>query len=202
MQLLQDWWVHPDTQLHTACSVRVVQYEKLKGRVYLQCHFLDPVDMRQEGMQLQLPISHYAPIEQWNVWRLLNICFANPCTRADVGISSTAMATVSAALTKAWAGLLPASSSWAKSTPALPWDQRSTHEPSSVVPGPFDNDTDNIAWAAEVATDARVDYNTLAYIDALEPDPATIQKAFKHPHLKPFWKQEVNEEVDGLMKKG
>eukprot|EP00961_Rhodomonas_salina_P028773 388083-Rhodomonas_salina.1 len=92
LTLPADWWIHPDTQQPTACSVRAVQYEKLKGRIYLRCHFLDPVDMRQEGMQLQLPMSHYAPIEQWNIRRYFNIAYASAHTLADVGISSAATA--------------------------------------------------------------------------------------------------------------
>eukprot|EP00961_Rhodomonas_salina_P019211 258684-Rhodomonas_salina.1 len=30
LTLPADWWIHPDTQRPTACSVRAVQYEKLK----------------------------------------------------------------------------------------------------------------------------------------------------------------------------
>eukprot|EP00961_Rhodomonas_salina_P128265 1728295-Rhodomonas_salina.1 len=127
LTLPTDWWIHPDTQRPTACTVRAVQYEKLEGIVYLRCHFLDPVDMRQEGMQLQLPMSHYAPIEQWNIRQYFNVAFATAHTLADVGISSTETAAVSAALTKAWAQLLPSALTWTQSTPPSSSDRRSTH---------------------------------------------------------------------------
>eukprot|EP00961_Rhodomonas_salina_P149199 2008104-Rhodomonas_salina.1 len=154
LQLPQDWWVHPDTGQLTACTVRAVQYEKMKGQIYLRCHFIDPVDMRHEGMQLQLPLSHDAQIEQWNIRRLIS--FNRPQTLADIGVSTTATVTVSAALAKAWASLLPSPPSLIKSSPASLTDRRSTHEPSQVVPGPFDNDADNMAWATEVAMDSNI----------------------------------------------
>eukprot|EP00961_Rhodomonas_salina_P265517 3589334-Rhodomonas_salina.1 len=69
----------------------------------------------------------------------------------------------------------------AQSTPPSSSDRRSTHEPSCVIPGPFDNDADNLVWAAEVDPGTKLSYDTLADINALEPDPATIQKALKHP---------------------
>eukprot|EP00961_Rhodomonas_salina_P206193 2783289-Rhodomonas_salina.2 len=147
--------------------------------------------MQQEGMQLQLPMSHYAPIEQWNIRWYFNVAFASAHTLADVGISSTVTAAVSAALTKAWAQLLPSALTWTQSTP-----------PSSSDRRPFNNDSDNLAWAAKIDPGTKLSYDTLADIDALEPDPVTIQKAFKHPRLKPFWKLETNSEVDCLMEKG
>eukprot|EP00961_Rhodomonas_salina_P278730 3765384-Rhodomonas_salina.2 len=68
-------------------------------------------------MQLQLSMSHYALIEQWNFQHYFNIKFSSALTLADISISSTVTAAVSAALTKAWAQILPSAPTLAQSTP-------------------------------------------------------------------------------------
>eukprot|EP00961_Rhodomonas_salina_P135001 1816196-Rhodomonas_salina.1 len=125
---------------------------------------------------------------EWNLHRYFKISYASAHTLADIGVTTTATAAVSATLTRAWANLLPTQVLLTQSTPPAEQECLLTHEPGRVVPGPFDNDEDNRVWAAEVAADSDVSCDLLGNIDALEPDPATIQKAFKHPCLKPFWK--------------
>lgn len=138
---------------------------------------MEPAALLQRHVRLSMHAGRH-----WDFYYGYSCCFGSP--HQGLGTASSICPNIGSVD-------LPASS-----------DRSSTHEPSLVIPGPFDNDTDNLIWAAEIEAGTKISYDTLADIDALEPDPATIQQAFKHPRLKPFWKLETNSEVDGLMEKG
>ena len=43
--------------------------------------------MRDEGVEMQFPISSYFDVQEWTIHRLLNINFASQQTLSDIGIS-------------------------------------------------------------------------------------------------------------------
>ena len=201
MALPVDWWIHPDTRLHTACTVQCLSREKIAGKVYINCHFLEPDDMREQGITMQLPVDRYFAVQNWNVRRYLDLQFNRPQTLHDIGLSKYAMATVAASLLSAWSTVLP------DSTVRSDYVQHVAEEPAAPLTGPFDNDAMNHIWSCQVTTEAgqklpELEYDLLADIDTLEPDPPNYQIALKHPRLRPFWINESLQEMDGLFEKG
>eukprot|EP00961_Rhodomonas_salina_P292914 3933319-Rhodomonas_salina.1 len=81
MRLPSDWWTHPDTDAPTACNVQLVKKKTDKTKkTYVWARFLDPADMRDEGVELQFPISRYFDVQEWTVRGYLRLAFNNPVT--------------------------------------------------------------------------------------------------------------------------
>ena len=203
MELPQDWWVHPRTGEQTKCTIQCFARQKIKGKIYVNCHFLAPAEARDEGLVMQLPVDGYFKVQQWHVRRYLNITFHRPRTLQDIGITAEATEIVANAVMQAWANTKP------DQIQRPPADGQQTGVRRRRRRGPFDNDEMNQVWAMECQNgmdpeENQLDlaYDLLADIDALEPDPATFQQAVKHSRLRPFWLDESVQEMQGLFQKG
>ena len=236
MTLPADWWTNPVTGKAQQCKIMAAKYEKFKGRVFLVCDFLDPVEMRQDGVRMQLPISPHSEEIFWSVRTFLQQSFSGQ-TLQDIGITPAATSAISAAIAQAWSSLLTASTGTFH--PVEDHSETTSHDPTSVIPGPFDNDRDNLAWMASTqeqsdncepgiegpgkptarikiiprkghrpvprrvysTTADTLDYDLLADLDSLTPDPQHIQQAYMHPRMGKFWKREASSEMNGLFDK-
>eukprot|EP00961_Rhodomonas_salina_P250236 3382649-Rhodomonas_salina.1 len=67
--------------------------------------------------------------------------------------------------------------------------------------GPFQNILQNEVWR-ELASQMMDNYEQLADIDTLEPNPAHHKEAMQNPRLKPFWIESEQMEMDGLWRRG
>eukprot|EP00961_Rhodomonas_salina_P124307 1675595-Rhodomonas_salina.1 len=121
----------------------------------------------------------------------------HPAVWAQRLLAELVSSSVPAALTKAWAQWLPSAPKLTQSTLQLNSDKWSTHEPSSVIPGPFDNNADNLVWAAEIALITSFPTTRWQRLTHL----TRILQPFRRHLSILFWKIETNSEVDCLMEK-
>eukprot|EP00961_Rhodomonas_salina_P049313 662252-Rhodomonas_salina.1 len=118
-----------------------------------------------------------------------------PHTLADIGITAAAAQRARSALAVIWehadaqpfcapitTTLKPSGDVQPGSTPQL----RPSVD-SMQAPGSFTDNQLNCVWAAFCDRNPRTDWNALADIDCLEPDPKHCNTAMHNSRLKPFW---------------
>ena len=205
-QLPPDWWKDPRTQQFTSATVQATRAWSTKGWHFLDCHVLKPETAAHEI--IQLPISERNGHYPWNLRSLLNINYDNPIRLHDIGITDDRIGAVHQALMTVWEPVrLPPRG---PTTLRPSGDNQSPSRAdifipslSTPPPGPFTEDQLNVIWALHAETlSPRTDWETLADLDCLEPDPPHRRRAMQNARLKPFWLGAEEKEMQGLWNKG
>mmetsp|Transcript_30756 Transcript_30756/g.63612 ORF Transcript_30756/g.63612 Transcript_30756/m.63612 type:complete len:374 (+) Transcript_30756:605-1726(+) len=103
LHLPADWWHNPVTCKPTACTVMVDRCVKIGERgFHLDCTILKPDLAHMQGQQLQFPVGNVKGKTPWNVRRLLDLCYNNPHTLSDLGLTSLPWDDGVSSLAAAW----------------------------------------------------------------------------------------------------
>ena len=210
LQLPQDWWRNPTTDQLTPVTVQATRAWCTKGWHFLDCQILQPSSAASQTVQL--PISERNGHYPWNLRTLLNITYEDPVRLHDIGLTEDRMNTVHRALATIWepvhlpdrgpATLRPSGD---HSNPPRAVIHYPSTSPTRPIPGPFTDEQLNVIWALHADTGdmaSRTDWEALADIDCLEPDPPHRRRAMQNARLKPFWLGAEDKEMKGLWDKG
>ena len=208
-------------QTHEVTVMPILQWTT-KTFTYLTCKILAPsqfVSDTKSG-EIDIPIRQGdSPLTShtYTVRHFLNNKYDNPRTLADIGIDQSLDDKVTRALTATWATarasavtrrVQAAAASTAVTRLSAPPPLPSSSVYKQILPvrppiptiRPFADAARNRVWMAAFTATPTTDFNLMASIDMLEPDPAHRGSALASS-FRPFWLEAEKLEWDGLVER-